>query len=302
MAEKFPVVIDMEKICEEEELKKLREACERWGCFRIFNHSISETLMAEMKKVNEALLDLPLEIKKRNTDVIAGSGYMAPIAFNPFYESLCLYDLGSSQAMHNFCSQLHASPQHRKIMERYGEAIHGLAVKIGEKMAESLGIVVDDFKDWSCEFRINKYNFTPEAVGSTGVETHIDSGFLTILQDDEKVGGLEVLDPSASLFVPVPPFPGTLLVNLGDIARVWSNGRFCNLIHRVQCKEATKRFSIATFMLAPRNRNVEAPEELVNHDHPRLYRPFIYEDYRKLRFTNKMYIGEVLELLRLSLS
>lgn len=293
-------VVDMEKIdCEEGECEKLRKACERWGCFRIINHSIPPTLMAEMRKVNEALLDLPFEIKKRNTEVIAGSGYMAPTAVNPFYEALSLYDFASSQSLHNFCSQLHASPHHREIVERYGEAIHGLAVKIGLKIAESLGVVVDDFKDWPCQFRINKYNFTPEAVGSSGVQIHTDSGFLTILQDDENVGGLEVLNPSAS-FLPVPPFPGSLLVNLGDIARVWSNGRFCNLIHRVQCKEATKRFSIATFMLAPRNRNVEAPEELVDHDHPRLYRPFIYEDYRKLRVSKKMHSGEALELLRLA--
>ena len=107
----------------------------------------------------------------------------------------------------------------REIIERYGEAIHGLAVKIGQKIAESLGVVVDDLKDWPCQFRINKYNFTPEAVGSSGVQIHTDSGFLTILQDDENVGGLEVLNPSAS-FLPVPPFPGSLLVNLGDIARV----------------------------------------------------------------------------------
>ncbi|KAL9328351.1 hypothetical protein ACSQ67_003354 [Phaseolus vulgaris] len=78
-------VVDMEKIdCEEGECEKLRKACERWGCFRIINHSIPPTLMAEMRKVNEALLDLPFEIKKRNTEVIAGSGYMAPTAVNPF--------------------------------------------------------------------------------------------------------------------------------------------------------------------------------------------------------------------------
>lgn len=103
---------------------------------------------------------------------------------------------------------------------------------------------------------------------------------------------------SSGSFVEIPLFPVALLVNLGDIARVWSNGKFCNLIHRVQCKEATKRLSIATFMLAPRNRNVEAPAELVDHDHPRLYQPFIYEDYRNLRISNKMRIGEALELLR----
>ncbi|KAG5060867.1 hypothetical protein JHK87_001896 [Glycine soja] len=299
MEETIPV-IDVEKInCEEGECKKLREACERWGCFRIINHSIPATLMADMKKVIEALLDLPMEIKKRNTEFIAGSGYMAPSKVNPFYEALGLYDLASSQAMHNFCSQLDASPHQRQIMEAYGQAIHGLAVKIGQKMAESLGVVVADFEDWPCQFRINKYNFTPEAVGSSGVQIHTDSGFLTILQDDENVGGLQVMNNSGS-FVSIPPFPGTLLVNLGDIARVWSNGRFCNLTHRVQCKEATKRFSIATFMIAPRNRNVEAPAELVDHDHPRLYQPFIYEDYRKLRISNKMHKGEALELLRLA--
>ncbi|XP_047161176.1 2-oxoglutarate-dependent dioxygenase DAO-like isoform X1 [Vigna umbellata] len=302
MAEKFPVVIDVQKIGEEEELKKLREACEKWGSFRIINHSIPPTLVADMKKVVEALHDLPFETKKRNTEAIAGGGYVGPTPLSPLYEAIGIYDISSSQSMHNFCSQLHVSPQQRQIMEAYGQAVHGLAVKIGQKMAESLGVVEGaDFEDWLYEFRFNKYNFTAETIGSPGVQIHTDSSFLSVLKDDENVGGLEVMDSSSS-FVPIPLFPGTFLVNLGDIARVWSNGRFCNLIHRVQCKEANKRFSIATFMLAPRNRNVEAPEELVNHDHPRLYRPFIYEDYRKLRFTNKMYIGEVLELLRLSLS
>lgn len=106
-------------------------------------------------------------------------------------------------------------------MESYGKAIHDLAVKIGEKMAESLGIFGVDFEDWPCQFRINKYNFTPEAVGSLGVQLHTDSGFLTILQDDENVGGLEIMNSSGS-FVSVPPFHGTFLANLGDIAKVSS--------------------------------------------------------------------------------
>ncbi|KAK7252605.1 hypothetical protein RIF29_36677 [Crotalaria pallida] len=300
MEESIPFIIDLEKISEEKECKKLREACERWGCFRIINHSIPLTLMAEMKSVIGALLELPMEIKKRNTEVIAGSGYMAPSKVNPFYEALGLYDLGSSQAVHNFCSQLDASPHQRQIMEAYGKAIHDLAVKIGQKMAESLGILGADFVDWPCQFRINKYNFTPEAVGSLGVQLHTDSGFLTILQDDENVGGLEVMDNNSGSFLPIPPLPGSLLGNLGDIARVWSNGRFCNVKHRVQCHEASTRFSIATFMLASRKGNVEAPAELVDHDQPRLYQPFIYEDYRKLRVSNEMHTGEALELLRIA--
>ncbi|AES95404.1 putative gibberellin 3-beta-dioxygenase [Medicago truncatula] len=298
MEETIPV-IDLEKISEQSECQKLREACERWGCFRIINHSIPSTLMSDMKIVVQALLDLPMDIKKNNKDVIAGSGYMAPSAVNPLYEALGLYDLGSSQAVHEFCSQLNATPHQREIMEAYGKAIHDLAVKIGQTMAESLGIGSADFEDWPCQFRINKYSFTQESVGSPGVQLHTDSGFLTILQDDENVGGLEVMDSSGS-FVSVPPFHGTLLANLGDIAKVWSNGRFYNVKHRVQCKEATTRFSIATFMLGPRKGNVEVPTEAVDHDHPRLYKPFVYDDYRKLRVSKKMHTGEALELLRLA--
>ncbi|XP_058777636.1 2-oxoglutarate-dependent dioxygenase DAO-like [Vicia villosa] len=297
MEESIPV-IDLEKLSDQSECKKLRDACEKWGCFRIINHSIPLTLTAEMKMVTEALLDLPMEIKKNNKDAIAGSGYKAPSDVNPLYEALGLYDLGSKQAMQDFCSQLNVTPYQRQVMEAYGKAIHDLAVKIGEKMAESLGIFGADFEEWPCQFRINKYNFTPEAIGSLGVQLHTDSGFLTILQDDENVGGLEVMNHSGS-FVSVPPFHGTFLANLGDIAKVWSNGRFYNVKHRVQCKEATTRFSIATFMLGPRKGNVEAPIEVVDHDHPCLYQSFVYEDYRKLRVSKEMHSGEALELLRL---
>ena len=113
MEEKFPVVIDMEKLCEEGELKKLREACERWGSFRIINHSVPATLMADMKNVVQALHHLPLEAKKRNTEAIGGGGYVGPTPLSPLYEAIGIYDISSSQSMNNFCSQLHVSPQQR---------------------------------------------------------------------------------------------------------------------------------------------------------------------------------------------
>ena len=68
--------------------------------------------------------------------------------------------------------------------------------------------------------------------------------------------------------------------------------------HRVQCKEAAIRVSIASFLLAPKQKAVEAPPELVDDEHPRLYVPFSYEEYRKLRFSTKLQAGEALELLR----
>ncbi|KAF7135781.1 hypothetical protein RHSIM_Rhsim08G0024600 [Rhododendron simsii] len=365
-------IIDLESFPEQS--KKLIQACEEWGCFRITNHHriLPAPLAAEMKAVTRSLLDLPAEIKRRNTDVIAGSGYMAPSKINPFYEGLGLYDISSSDAVEAFCTQLDAShdqrffffffffnslytksllitviPLHelgffgthkvkfevvlrdgvsrnawfyrllglvsenyiaslslylskldsyliRKTIMKYAEAIHELAMDIMGKLAEAMGLSTLSFEDWPCQFRINKYNFTPETVGSTGVQIHTDSGFLTVLQDDENVGGLEVMNKSGE-FVAVEPMLGTLVVNFGDIATIWSNGRFRNVKHRVQCKEATIRLSIASFLLGPKEALVEAPPELVDSEHPRLYVPFTYKDYRMLRISNNFSAGEALD-------
>ncbi|KAD1683708.1 hypothetical protein E3N88_42466 [Mikania micrantha] len=278
---------------------KLVAASEEWGCFRLINYHdvLPATLMADMKTVVRSLLDLPAEIKQRNLDVITGSGYMAPSAKNPLYEALGLYDMASPRDVDNFCSQLDASPHQRETIMRYAEGVHELFMSIGKNLAESLGVKSENIgiENWPCQFRINKYNFTPDSVGSPGVQIHTDSGFLTILQDDEEVGGLEVMDHSGE-FIPVDPWPGTLLVNLGDMATLWSNGRLCNVKHRVQCKEAKLRVSIASFLLGPKE-TVEPPKELVDDDHPRLYVATTYEDYRKMRFSTKLHAGEALALL-----
>ncbi|KAK4477523.1 hypothetical protein RD792_016752 [Penstemon davidsonii] len=165
---------------------------------------------------------------------------------------------------------------------------------MGRKIGHGLGLKEVPFENWPCQFRINKYPFTPENIGSDGLRTHTDNGFLTVVQDDEQFGGLEVMQKSGN-FVPVEPSPGTLLVNFGDIATVWSNGRFYNVKHKVVCKQEGIRISIATFLLGPKETIVEAPPELVTSENPRLYVPFMFEDFRKTRFFKHLNAGEALD-------
>ncbi|XP_039157331.1 2-oxoglutarate-dependent dioxygenase DAO-like [Eucalyptus grandis] len=135
----------------------------------------------------------------------------------------------------------------RKTIESYAQAMHKLVANIAAKLAQTAGLSGEPFKEWSCHFRMNKYSFTPVTLGSSEV-VHMDSRLLTILQDDDNVSGLNVMDSSGS-FMALDPWPGTFLVNLGDVAAIWSNGRWRNLKHRVLCKEAAARVSIATFLL-----------------------------------------------------
>lgn len=105
-------------------------------------------------------------------------------------------------------------------MRAYAEAVSKLATEVAENVATSLSLNGGDFfKEWTCQFRMNKYSFTLETVGSTGLGIHTDRGLLSILQDDEAVSGLEVADTSGS-FIPVDSSPGTFIVNLGDMAVV----------------------------------------------------------------------------------
>ncbi|KAK7364943.1 hypothetical protein VNO80_13693 [Phaseolus coccineus] len=295
-------VVDFQKLSEEEELKKLREACEKCGCFRIINHPIPITLMNEMKSVVKFLHDLPLEIKMRNKSTIFDSGYRPPIPVSPLYEGLGIYDMNKSpQALEDFSSDLDLPTHHRQIIKTYGQAINDLTAAISQKMAQSLGVVdVDfDFKDWPFILRTIKYSFTQENMGKLGVELHSDVGFFNLLQDDEAVSGLELLDDSG-LFKAVPPKSGSFLCIIGDVGHVWSNGKFWNIRHRVLCKDIITRYSFGAFVSAPRDGNVEAPTKLVELDNGRRYRPFTYEDLKKSRNRTGKRMGEVLDQYRIA--
>ncbi|XP_051117215.1 2-oxoglutarate-dependent dioxygenase DAO-like isoform X1 [Andrographis paniculata] len=276
--------------------KDLIGACEEWGCFRIVNFQeiLEDSLLREMKAVVRSLLDLPAAVKSRNRDVIAGSGYMAPSETNPHYEALGLFDMASPPDVQAFCSNLEATPYQRDTILKYAKKVNQVMREIVLKIGQGLGINdVPNLDDWSCQFRINKYNFSSETMGCRGVQLHTDSSFLTLLQDDEKFGGLEIMKRNGE-FHAVEPCPGTLLVNLGDLATVWSNGKFLNVKHRVICKEVGIRVSIASFLLGPNDEKIVAPPELVDLEHPRMYVPFTFRELRNLRMSEKLHIGEAL--------
>ncbi|KAG9441123.1 hypothetical protein H6P81_016977 [Aristolochia fimbriata] len=276
--------------------KELVEACEKWGCFRVINHKIPESLLSEMKSIARSFFDRPEEIKRRNSGGPSGTGYVSGISDYPTFEALGLFDTADDDAVDTFCSELDATPQEREVLKSYGKKLQELASEIGGKIEEGLGLSCGLLKGWTCQLRLNKYHFTEDTVGFMGIPPHTDPGFLTLLKEDDAVGGLQFLDASGS-FVDVDPLPGSLLLQLGDIAEVWSNGRFRNLPHRVVCDEGATRFSVVMFVLAPpKGMAIEAPPELVGPEGRRLYRPFEYEEIRNIRQSEKYRAGGAVPL------
>ena len=75
-----------------------------------------------------------------------------------------------------------------------------------------------------------------------GVAPHTDFGVLTVLRQDE-IGGLEIQRRNGE-WAAMPPIPGTLVVNIGDLLERWSNRRYHSTMHRVINSSGRERLSL----------------------------------------------------------
>ena len=84
----------------------------------------------------------------------------------------------------------------------------------------------------------------PDGAGEDqfGVAPHTDFGVLTVLCQDE-IGGLEIQRRNGE-WVAMPPIPGTLVVNIGDLLERWSNRRYHSTMHRVINASGRERLSL----------------------------------------------------------
>ena len=91
-----------------------------------------------------------------------------------------------------------------------------------------------------------------------GISPHRDAGFLTVLLQDDDCHSLQVArypdDEDSSTdgtapadWVTVVPPPGSLTVNTGDMAMIWSNGAYSAPVHRVRTDPDRVRYSAPFF-------------------------------------------------------
>ena len=60
-------------------------------------------------------------------------------------------------------------------------------------------------------------------------------------------GGLQVKTKDGS-WIDVPPIDGALIVNVGDVAEIWTDGFYHSVMHRVAKPNTRDRYSVAAFI------------------------------------------------------
>ncbi len=93
----------------------------------------------------------------------------------------------------------------------------------------------------------NGQNSQAHSSSRQGVGAHKDPGYLTLVMQDEQPG-LEV--QTADGWLLVEPKPGALVVNIGELLELASNGYLKATVHRVTSPTQRDRYSCAFFMAA----------------------------------------------------
>ena len=296
MRSQYPPILDIAEAERAHTHKAVEAACRDWGLFQVIGHGIDTRLIAALRRQARAMFAAPDAVKQA----------ISRSAENPwgFYDRELtrhtldwkqIYDYGPPDGEAIEPQWPAGLPAFRPVIQAYYAACEALSMRLLRVLARNLGMPPDSldahFSPLHTSFlRLNYYPPcpTPErpvdlalpATGHLGVNQHTDSGAITLLLQDHQPG-LEVFRKGA--WWPVEPHRNALVVNIGDIAQVWSNDRYEAPLHRALANANAERTSVA-FFLNPAYSTEYAPlPSTISARRPPRYRPINWREFRARR-------------------
>ncbi|MBM4258418.1 MAG: isopenicillin N synthase family oxygenase [Deltaproteobacteria bacterium] len=294
--------------------QEVREALEDIGFFFIKNHGIPQALIDRVFGENARFHALPMKRKLAVKVNGKGIGYMPPGLQQPKYnqdEAPRKPDIGEAffigREVNAKTDTVDASdpiyqggnqwpqelPGFRDALLEYFAAMEELSLRLLPVYATALRLPEDFFDPAFVHsrpmgiLRVSHYPGTACDVNQFNASPHIDGDFITILAQSE-VPGLELRTPEKK-WIQAPALPGTLLVNAGEILRLWSNGRFRATLHRVINQSGRDRYAIPFFYSPSPDTLIKCVETCCDDSHLPQYRPVTVREYTEW-FSHKVFV------------
>ncbi|XP_072980202.1 probable 2-oxoglutarate-dependent dioxygenase AOP1 [Typha angustifolia] len=263
-------------------------AMEMYGCFEaVFDRASEELKEALFGKAMVDLFGLPLETKQSNSSAKPYLGYIGQIP-GMDYESLRVEDAPNLESVEKFARLLwpKGNPSFCNTVCTYAKHLQELEQMIGRMVLQSMGLekhYVSHIESLEYSVRLSQYGVPLDQETKIAMRPHLDPTMITIVCQHQ-VGGLEVQTKDGE-WIHVQPSPNSFTVVVGEAFAVLTNGRLQPCLHRVRPTSNCKRYS-ALFSSQPRDGCiVETLQELVDEQHPLLYKPCNYVDYLRFRFS-----------------
>ncbi len=148
-------------------------------------------------------------------------------------------------------------PDFKTVVSQYYGHLRGISQQIFSAFALALGVREDFFEskitDAPSQLRLIHYPYHLEVQDAEGIGAHTDYECFTLLLPTAP--GLQVLN-KAGEWIDIPLIENTLVMNIGDMMEILSNGKYLATKHRVK-KVSEERYSFPLFCACNYNTVIE---------------------------------------------
>jgi isopenicillin N synthase-like dioxygenase len=289
------------------------------GFATLTNHAIPQSVIDNAFACSKAFFSLPLDqkMKRKYEGHASNRGYIpmgceAFISENP--EKKETFDMGKDEEVgyQNKWPTDELTVSFKEVMLEYFERFDALHLRIMKLLAVAWNMLDENFFVDRCNEKhanLRLLHYPSVAKTKKGLvqrgAVHTDFGTLTLLTQDS-VGGLRAQRMDGA-WVTVPPIPGSIVINVGDMFQRWSNDVLRATPHQVvelpkspsdpsnrddHDESIPERYSIAFFCNANKNVLLECLNQCVSDENPPRYPSVNAHDYLTMRLSQTISAGQ----------
>ncbi|XP_058728947.1 probable 2-oxoglutarate-dependent dioxygenase AOP1 [Vicia villosa] len=267
------------------------KALVEYGCFEAIFDQVSLELRKAIFDSLEELFELPLQTKLLNVSKKPYHGYVGQYPTIPLYESMGIDDANVYENVKNMTNILwpNGNQSFSKTIHSFSDELTALDQIVRKMILESLNAekyLEEHMNSTNYLLRVMKYKGPQTSDTKLGLTTHSDKNVVTILYQNQ-VEGLHVMTKDGKWINYKPSSSSSFVVMIGDSLHAWSNGRLHSPLHRVMMNGNEARYSTGLFSIPKGGCVIKSPEELVDEEHPLLFKPHDHVEFLKYYYSEK---------------